>query len=404
MSPLASLNYEISVPGRVVFGWNRRVELGGLACSLGRRALVICGSRTLARGAQWEPLMKSLTDAGLEIEILTAPPREPIVDDVDQIVADLRNRRAGADDVIIGIGGGSAIDLAKAAAALAPQQAEAGVKDYLEGVGRGLKLIVAPLPLIAIPTTAGTGSEATKNAVISSFDPQFKKSLRSEGMVPRIVLIDPELSVSLPPATTAATGMDALTQLLESYVSRRATDFTRHVCTSGLRLMLPHLLTAFRDGASRPAREALSQGALLSGVALANSGLGMAHGVAAALGVHCRMPHGLACAVMLPAAVRANRRDPAIEQQLARAATELLAHETDAEEFASLRAGAKVDLLETRIDRLLDELRISRRLSAHGVVASQIPALVRDSRGNSMNGNPRTIADDELTRILEELL
>src|SRR5262249_57137848 len=142
----------------------------------------------------------------------------------------------------------------------------------------------ASLPVLAMPTTGGTGSEATKNAVISSFDPPFKKSLRSEQMVPRIVLVDPELAVSVPPQVTAWTGMDAITQLLESYISKRATTATQDIAWSGLGFAVPRIVEAFTSGTSRRAREALSQAALLSGLALANSGLGMAHGVAAARG------------------------------------------------------------------------------------------------------------------------
>src|SRR5262249_50269566 len=149
--------------------------------------------------------------------------------------------------------------------------------------------------------------EATKNAVISSIEPPFKKSLRSDLMVPRVVLVDPELSVSVPPAVTAQTGIDAITQLIESYISRRATPIPRAMAVQGLQLALPAIGEAFENGNSRPSREAMSHAALLSGMALANSGLGMAHGVAAALGVHCNVPHGLACAVMLPVALRVNR-------------------------------------------------------------------------------------------------
>jgi alcohol dehydrogenase class IV len=402
----ASLRYDITVPARVIFGWGRRVELGTLVKSLGRRAVVVCGSRTLAHSPFWPELLHSLSAAGVESHVCFAPSREPLVDDVDRLVAELRNLPPHvAPEVLVGIGGGSALDLAKAAAALVPQTGDATVRDYLEGVGRNLPLAAPLLPLIAVPTTGGTGSEATKNAVISSLDPPFKKSLRSEHMVARGVLIDPELSVGVAPAVTASSGMDALTQLLESFISRRATDLTRSLSAAGLPWILPHLVDAVRQGDSRPAREALAQAAFLSGIALANGGLGMAHGVAAALGIHCNIPHGLACAVMLPAALRANRHDPIVERQLAEAAQVLLASEPH--ERGTLPAhdtAGQVDRLIARVEQLLEELHLPSRLAPLGVTRDQIPQLVRDSRGNSMNGNPRTLSDEELTRILEEML
>jgi alcohol dehydrogenase class IV len=315
---------------------------------------------------------------------------------VDAAVTRARSLGIGAADLVIAVGGGSAIDLAKATAALATNTAGASVQDYLEGVGRGLKITQAPLPLIAVPTTAGTGSEATKNAVISSHDPPFKKSLRSDQMIPRAVIVDPELTVSLPPRVTAHTGMDAITQLIESYISRRARPLPQALALAGLPLALGAIEEAVEHGGSRPAREAMAQAALLSGMALANSGLGMAHGVAAALGVHTRTSHGLACAVMLPVALRVNRGQ--CEPALARLA-----------KGAGLApcggsVGALADALVARIEQICRRLGIPERLSQLGVTRAQIPQLVRDSRGNSMDGNPRELNDDELTQILEECL
>ncbi len=213
--------------------------------------------------------------------------------------------------------------------------------------------------------------------------------------MPRAVVIDPELSVSLPPDVTAHTGMDAITQLIESYISRRAKPIPQALAVQGLQLALPAIVEAVENGASRPAREAMAHAALLSGMALANSGLGMAHGVAAALGVHAGVAHGLACAVMLPSALRANRDvSRARLAELARA-TGLAGEPSDA---------AAAEKLIERIDLIAARIGIPRRLADVGVRAEQIPALVRDSRGNSMNGNPRPIADDELAQILEARL
>src|SRR5262245_20784455 len=211
------MKYDFLAPGRIVFGWGRLVEVGSLAAGLGKRAFIVCGSRSLVRSGALAQLEGHLRKAGVEPRTLETLTREPRIEDVDRTVASLPAPAAG--DLIVGLGGGSALDLAKAVAAMATNRRSPTVRDYLEGVGSGLSLENDPLPVLAIPTTAGTGSEATKNAVISSDDPPFKKSLRSDRMVPRAVLVDPQLTASAPPPVTAHSGMDALTQLIESYLS-----------------------------------------------------------------------------------------------------------------------------------------------------------------------------------------
>jgi alcohol dehydrogenase class IV len=390
-----NLNYDFLAPPKIVFGWGRRREAGLLARELGRRAFVVCGSRTLDTSGELNNVLASLTREGVATIRLANISHEPEVADVDRAFGRVAEEGAGEGDLVLAIGGGSAIDLAKAAAAMYADRQSTTVADYLEGVGRGLKILRRPLPVLAMPTTAGTGSEATKNAVISSYDPPFKKSLRSDWMVPRAVLVDPELSVSVPAATTAWTGMDAITQLIESYLSRFAQPLPRALAVAGLGHALPALPVAMRDGSSRPAREAMSHAALVSGMALANSGLGMAHGVAAALGVHARVAHGLACAVMLPVALRVNRQH--CEKELAELARGALRGEwsTDAE---------AADAFAVAIDDLASVLEVPKRLSELGVRRDQIADLVASSRGNSMNGNPVPLTDDELTRLLEEML
>ncbi|MBM81362.1 MAG: alcohol dehydrogenase, partial [Planctomycetaceae bacterium] len=301
------MQYDFFAPQRIVFGWGRRVEVGELARDLGQRAFLISGSRTLEANGELAAVINACHQAGVDCQHVATITHEPIVADVDSAVAELQQLEATANDVLIAVGGGSAIDLAKACSAMLTNSDGDSVQDYLEGVGRGLKVAAAPLPLLAIPTTAGTGTEATKNAVISNFDPPFKKSLRSNLMVPKIVLVDPELGASMPPSTTAYTGMDAITQLIESYISARAKPIPQALCAHGLELAIPAIAAAVEEGTQREARERMAHAALLSGMAVANSGLGFAHGVAPALGVHLNVPHGLACAVMLPTALRVNR-------------------------------------------------------------------------------------------------
>lgn len=387
--------FDFFSPQRITFGWGRRTEVGSLAATLGRRAFVVTGSRTLERSGAVAALEATLRQSDVEPIRLATISREPLTSDVDEATARLRERKPDAGDLLLAVGGGSAIDLAKAVAAMAVQPEAAPVRDYLEGVGRGLKLAAPPLPLLAMPTTGGTGTEATKNAVISSLDPPFKKSLRDERMIPRVVLVDPELSVGVSPETTAWTGLDAITQLIEAYVTRNARPIPQALCLEGLRLALPAVERAVRDGGDREAREAMALAALFSGQALANSGLGLAHGVAAALGVLGNVPHGLACAVMLPAALEANRSQcEASFARLARYALNLN-EPSDA---------AAAQLLLDQIQILGKQLNVPTRLSELGIRREQLPALVQGSHGNSLNGNPRPIDDAELTAILERML
>ena len=404
-----NISYDFYAPGRITFGWGRRSELASIVAQHGKRAFVVSGSRTLESSGQLGELIDQVKSGGCYCEHVTTISHEPEVADVDDLVADLVRRGAGVGDCLVAIGGGSAIDLAKAAAALVTNRESSTVKDYLEGVGAGLTIDAPPLPLIAMPTTAGTGTEATKNAVISSYDPAFKKSLRSPLMIPNAVLIDPELSVGLSPETTAYTGMDAITQLLESLISNRAQPIPQALCRQGLALAIPAIVEAVENGSSRPAREAMAHAALLSGLALANSGLGMAHGVAAALGVHAKVPHGLACAVMLPVALRTNR-DVALPQlaQAGRTMKQTILDSTLADsESRQLAQDSNVDHDDEAMDfaiqivqSLCHRIGIPTTLTQLGVTEEQLPAIVASSRGNSMSGNPKTLTDDELTALL----
>lgn len=389
------MNYNFATPGPLRFGWGRRREVGQVAAALGRRALILCGSRTLAAGSALDDIEASLAAAGVEPVRLSTITHEPLVEDVDQATQLLRQRGAGSGDLLLAIGGGAALDLAKAAAAMATQTESSDVRDYLEGVGRELPIQHDPLPVLAMPTTGGTGSEATRNAVISSLDPPYKKSLRSERLFARAVIVDPELAISLPPQATAQAGMDAITQLIESYLSRRAQPVTDALCLAALPAAVEALPVAYADGTNRPAREALAQAALMSGMALANSGLGVAHAVAAALGVQGGVAHGLACAVMLPHALAINR--PACEERLATIGRML------ANEIIPDRAAA-ADAAIQHVTQLGARLSIPRRLGELGVTHGQLPALVAGSHGNSLNGNPRPLSDDELYNLLERIL
>jgi len=396
MSTESPIRYDFVGPQRIIFGWGRRREVGALARSLGRRVFVICGATALLDAGVLGEIAAAAGSEGVETIFLETIVHEPEVQDVDRVAAVVRDHKPRPGDFVLAVGGGAAIDLGKAVAAMATNDESPTVKDYLENVGRDLKLIQEPLPVLAMPTTAGTGAEATRNAVISSYAPPFKKSLRSEKIMPRIALVDPELTVTVPPAVTAASGMDAITQLIESSISRKAQPIPQALALEGLKKAIPAIAEAVENGRSQPAREKMAHAAMISGMCLANSGLGMAHGVAAALGVHCGVAHGVACALMLPVALRVNRQ--VRQAELARLAHLLFG------KGPSASPEEAVDVFIAEISALCDRVGVPRRLSQLGVNAGQIPAIVRDSRGSSMSGNPRELSDEELTDILEDTL
>lgn len=403
-------NYDLVAPRKILFGPGRRSTVASEVQQLGRRCFLVSGSRTLERNGQLAALVDQLRGACIETLHVATQSREPLVEDVDALVTEIKRQGVRAGDVVLGIGGGSAIDLAKAVAALVTNPDGETVTDYLEGVGRGLKIVQAPLPCIALPTTSGTGAEATKNSVISSVSPAFKKSLRSDLMVPSVVIVDPELTLGLSPSTTATTGMDAITQLIESYVSKRAKPIPQALCLDGLQFALPAIITAAEHPDDLEARTAMSHAALLSGLALANSGLGLAHGVAAALGVTANVPHGLACAVMLPTAMRVNQcvvPDRFVTLgRVMRAAVVRCDASHPLQRWHQDGAGSLDDCAYAvaMIEFLCERLRIPQTLGTLGISESQIADLAAGSRGNSLDGNPGEVSQPQLIALLQAML
>ena len=386
----------LAFPGRVLFGWGQRSELPKAAQELGQRAFVVLGSRTLQASSHWAILKDDLIRQRIEVCELPLVTREPLVDDVDRAVHLLRDAHAGPGDLVIGIGGGAALDMAKAVAGLSLQPEFSTVRHYLEGVGTGQTLRLPVLPWIALPTTGGTGSEATRNAVISHPQPAFKKSLRSDLLFARVVLIDPEWQTMLPRSTTIDSGLDAFTQCVESYITAKANPFTSQLAIDGARRVWNALPIAVRKPSDRAARENLAWGAFLSGMALANSGLGIAHGVAAGLGAAYGIGHGRACALMLPTAIQVNRE--IASGRLAKLARTLaVCDDSEPDQIAC-------DRLLAAVEQRLREFEIPQRLSEIGATAADLDRLVELSQGNSLNGNPRPISREELRQILESML
>jgi alcohol dehydrogenase class IV len=387
-------NYELTLPHKIVFGIGKRHEVGSIARTLGLRAVLVSGSKTLEQLGFVRQLIDNLEQAGVSILTTETVSHEPETQDVDRLL----NRLRGAllpGDFVIGFGGGSAIDLGKAIAALLPQEKHAPVIDYLEGVGRGFQLKQPPLPTLAIPTTAGTGAEVTKNAVIASYDPPFKKSLRHDRMMPQAVMIDPELTLHCPQKVTAESGLDAITQLLESYVSRKRQPFTDALVEQGLPKSIIALETLLTKPEDLEARWGMAHGAMLSGLALTNSGLGMAHGVAPALGTHCRVPHGVACALMLPTTLRTNVEVCA--DRYAKLSRLLFGF------VSSVSDKLATERLIDRIEQLCCAFGLPMRLSDCGIDKTLIPAIARDSKGNSMSGNPKELSESDIEKILRKI-
>jgi alcohol dehydrogenase len=295
------LPFNFSRIPHITFGNGKLLELYNFIPKFGKNILFIIGEKSLKESGKWDEIVSTIKDKSINYSYLSIS-GEPSPTLIDENTAKFRN---SSIDLVIGIGGGSVIDAGKAISAMIPK--EDSIKDYLEGVGDkvhdGTKI-----PYIAIPTTSGTGSEATKNAVISEVGPNgFKKSLRHDNLVPNIAIIDPQLVLSCPPSVSAACGMDAFTQLLEAYVSSKANPMTDALAISGMKYISTNLLKASSNGASNiEVRAAMAYGSLLSGLALANAGLGIIHGLASPIGGFFDIPHGVVCGTLLAEATKMN--------------------------------------------------------------------------------------------------
>ncbi len=384
---------------RIEFGAGSVNRVPALAAAYGSRTLIVCGARAVQATAQWQQLLDGLRKQDLSWDVLHVG-AEPSPQLVDDAVAQFR---AGDFDVVIGIGGGSVLDAAKAIAGLLRNGDS--VMDYLEGVGPEKPYRGPATPFIAVPTTAGTGSEATKNAVLSTHGKDgFKKSFRDERLVPEYAIVDPDLLASCPPELIAANGMDALTQLIESYVSLRANTFTDALAISGLRAARDSLLPWYEGtGDQDSARSRMAYAALISGITLAQVGLGSVHGLAAPMGAFFPIPHGVVCGTLVASATRVNIEvmqaresdNPALDKY-ARLA-EILCERRIREPAAAYTA--LIDLLEGWTERLQ-----LPRLARYDITAADIPHIVAHSRGSSMKTNPVLLTDGEIARVLEARL
>lgn len=384
---------------RIEFGAGTFKKLPALLALNGKRLLLVTGGKSLRETEHWVWLTGALRQQGFFWEELRVS-GEPSPQMVDQAVTNLH----GQDfDTVLGIGGGSVLDAAKAIAGLL--KPGNSVLDHLEGVGPELTYQGPATPFIAVPTTAGTGSEATKNAVLSVHGKEgFKKSFRDEQLVPQYAVVDPELLASCPSELIAANGMDAFTQLLEAYVSSKANPFIDALAWSGLVAANKGLLDWYECGSQAAAgRERMAYAALLSGIALAQVGLGSVHGLASPLGAFFPIPHGVVCGTLVAAATSTNinammEREPANPALTKYAEVGRLLSGN-----ASLSNQEAQQALAETLSSWTHRLNLPR-LSTYGVGEINLPHIVANCRGSSMKTNPVLLSDTEVTNILSARL
>lgn len=384
------MEFEFATATRIAFGRGAAQRIGAEAAALGRHAFVLTGARpersiALLRRLEYHHVRHTL------FRVAQEPTTDLVLEAVGQA-------SASGCDMVIGVGGGSVIDTGKVVAALLTNGGE--LMDYLEVIGAGRPVERLPAAYIAVPTTAGTGAEVTRNAVLESRAHRTKASMRSPLLLPRLALVDPELTFSMPPDLTAATGLDALTQLLEAFVSRHANPLTDAICREGLARAARSLWQAFCDGGDPAAREDMCLASLFGGLALANAKLGAVHGVAGPFGGMFPAPHGAVCGRLLPfvmqaniAALRGRGLGPAALDRIQEAARILTGNpRADADEAAAW------------LRDLCRRLKIPP-LSAYGFAAEHAAALIAKSKlSSSMRGNPVDLSEAELHSILDQAL
>lgn len=384
------MSFAFATASRIVVGPGVRGQAAKAARRLGTRALVVTGATE--QRAAW--LLEQARRVELECRTFRVS-AEPTLDCIREGVAAARDAEC---DVVVGCGGGAALDAGKAIAAMLSNPGDP--LDYVEVVGKGMSLEKPAAPYVAIPTTAGTGSEVTKNAVLGVPEQRVKVSMRSDGMLPTLALVDAELSYSLPPAVTASTGLDALTHLIEAYVSNQSNPLTDGFCREGVRRAAVALPRCYRDGDDQLARNDMMVVSLLGGLALANARLGAVHGFAGPAGGMWNAPHGCLCGRFLPFVMAMNVRalqsrepnSPALPR-FAEVASWLTGH-------SQARAGDGVDWIE----KLCAELVVPP-LAEYGVTSDDIEDLVeRAQRASSMRGNPITLSHQELCHLVREAM
>ena len=380
--------FQFASAGRIIFGAGALSQLTDLLPGLGTRCFLVVGGGSVPL----EPLNRIFEQAGTEFSTFRIM-REP---DLSIIQAGLEQAKAGGFDFLVALGGGSVIDAAKAMAALMTNPG--GLMTYLEVIGDGKQISNRPLPLVAIPTTAGTGTEVTRNAVIASPEGQVKVSMRSPMMIPEIAVVDPDLTLTMPPEVTASTGMDALTQNIEAYVSNRANPISDVIAREGIRRGGVSLLSAFLDGNNKAAREDMALCSLFGGLALANSGLGAVHGFAGPIGGMFEAPHGKICASLLPIVMKYNVAG--LQQQ--DTSRDIQERYLEITRMLTGDPAAGIDDGVAWLEQLAHRLKIPG-LREFGITPSDFEKIIPKAQiSSSMRGNPIKLDAAALYGILEE--
>ncbi len=384
------MNFEFATAQRIVFGAGRLLELPALAQGMGQRCALVTGSSA----ERIAPVFRALKEAGANPAAFSIG-GEPTT---GRIATLARQARELGCDFVVAFGGGSVIDAGKAIAALLTNPRE--LTDYLEVIGKGEPLTAEPAPCIAIPTTAGTGAEVTRNAVLLSVEHNVKVSMRHPKILPTVALVDPELTLSMPPEVTASTGLDAFIQLIEAFVSIKANPLTDGLCREGLKKAARALPRAYLHGDNLAAREEMALASLFGGLALANAGLGAVHGFAGPLGGMFGAPHGLLCATLLPAVFSANIR--ALEERAAESPA-LEKYREVARIVTGSQNATLTEGLQWITDLCMDLLVPG--LEEFGIAEADFPAIIEKAKNaSSMKGNPIQLTDEELTEILADSL
>ena len=395
ITPFCITPFSIARLPRIEFGCGSVAKLPAIAGAYGKRLLLVTGRKSFVESEAGCAFLASLKAGGFSWEVLPVL-GEPSPQFVDEAVSALAGQ---GFDAVLGIGGGSALDAAKAIAGLL--KPGNSVRDHLEGVGPELPYRGPATPFIAVPTTAGTGSEATKNAVLSVAGTEgFKKSFRDDALVAEWAIVDPDLLMTCPPELIAADGMDAFTQLLESFVSTRSNPMTDALARSGIMAVKDGLLAWYQGGEAQ-GRERMAYASLLSGICLAQTGLGSVHGLAAPLGAFFPIPHGVACGTLVAGATRINIE--VLNERLPDSPA-LPKYAEIGRRFAMQKGLNGADARQVLLDELTrwQEVLCLPGLSAYGVTAADIPRIVANSRGSSMKTNPVVLNDEEIARIVAE--
>jgi len=405
------MRFEFATATRIIFGRGTIQEVGPLAAETGKAAFVVTG-RTVERA---EPLLERLDKRRIKYSTFSVP-GEPTITIANKAVEQARLEKP---NLVIGIGGGSVLDTGKVVAAMLTNVGR--LEEYLEVIGDGNPVRQNPLPYIAIPTTAGTGAEVTRNAVLGAVEHKVKVSMRSALLLPRVAVVDPELTYSMPPDLTASTGLDALTQLIEAYVSNKANPLTDGICREGIKRAGRSLLKAYQDGNNKTAREDMTTASLFSGLALANAGLGAVHGFAGPLGGmsilrsiqpsqplrrsrpakdEISAPHGVICARLLPFVMQANVQALKSRQ----ADSPYLTRYDEVAQILTGKTKAQASNGVVWIQELCETLKVPS-LTDLGLKEQDFAEVVtKAQKSSSMKGNPVTLTNDQLLEILKKAM